>query len=373
MSLPSVHHRGRPADEDSAGFRPRLNRTWNSPQRSVSSLLFSRGRKPAESGTGVATVLHRHRGFTFTEILFAVLILGIGFILVAAIFPVAIRQTQTSGEETVAATIAKEGVAYLNKYSAQTYWTIGATTPYVPDGKVHPIGPNALPSDTAALTTPVNTQLWPLISGNLILPSDDRYAWVPMYRQGVGTGTGKYSALPYIQLIVIGVQARNRTNYDGADLVSRPAGTGAPTLMARPLQATFAQHTPGSADTVTLTDLAANTSATPPTTFLPCANEGAFIVVANDNNSDPAVQATNGWIFRLGNFISSTTGANASSTWELAPGNDLLNATAIPGGGTNPVVVLIVGAGYDDSNQTTTTYSGPVQDVAAYTTFINTQ
>jgi prepilin-type N-terminal cleavage/methylation domain-containing protein len=317
-------------------------------------------------------VPHRHRGFTFTEILFAVLILGIGFILIAAIFPVAIRQTQTSGEETVAATIAKEGVAYLNKYSAQTYWTIGNTAPYVPDGKVHPIGPNALPSDGAALTASVNTQLWPLISGNLILPSDDRYAWVPMYRQGVGTGTGKYSALPYVQLIVIGVEARNRTNYDGADLLSRPAGTGAPTLMARPLQAVFTPRgAPGSPDTVQLSDLTGNN-------FIGCANEGAFIVVANDANADPAVQATNGWIFRLGNFISSTTGANASSTWELAPGNDLLNATAFPGAGSagtagSPVVVLIVGAGYDDSNQTTTTYSGPVQDVAAYTTFINVQ
>mgnify|MGYP003884520069 CR=1 FL=1 len=41
-----------------------------------------------------------HRGFTFTEVLFAVLLLGVGFIMLAGIFPVAIRQAQTSVEQT---------------------------------------------------------------------------------------------------------------------------------------------------------------------------------------------------------------------------------------------------------------------------------
>ena len=43
------------------------------------------------------------RGFSFTEILFAVMILGIGFIMIAAIFPVALQQTETSQAETVGA------------------------------------------------------------------------------------------------------------------------------------------------------------------------------------------------------------------------------------------------------------------------------
>ena len=37
----------------------------------------------------------RHRGFSFTEVLFAVIILGIGFIMIAAIFPVALMQSPT--------------------------------------------------------------------------------------------------------------------------------------------------------------------------------------------------------------------------------------------------------------------------------------
>jgi prepilin-type N-terminal cleavage/methylation domain-containing protein len=297
----------------------------------------------------------RRRGFTFTEILFAVLILGIGFILVAAIFPVALRQTQATSEETVAATIAKGGVSYMAKYNSQAYWYapafVAPATTGTPDGMVHPIGPNAYASDATTLTY-VNTTLWPLICGNLILPSDSRYAWVPMYRQVKGQ--------PYVQIILIGVQARNRSFYDSNDLVARPAGTGAASLEARPLTAVFAPHTAGTPDTVTLSDVTGSSNL-----FLPTAAPGAYIVVANDNGASTN-GTTNGWMYRLGNFDTSATSPTPSVTYYLAPGNDMTGSTSQPTNGT--VTVLIVGAGYD--NATATTYSGPVQDVANYTTFI---
>src|SRR5689334_12002195 len=53
--------------------------------------LKSRAGRPCNGACG---------GFTFTEILFALMILGIGFIMVAAMFPVAIRQTQQTVLET---------------------------------------------------------------------------------------------------------------------------------------------------------------------------------------------------------------------------------------------------------------------------------
>ena len=60
------------------------------------------------SGTAVRPVgwSRSRRAFSFVEILFAIMILGIGFIMIAAIFPVAINETALSGEETVASTIA---------------------------------------------------------------------------------------------------------------------------------------------------------------------------------------------------------------------------------------------------------------------------
>src|SRR5271170_6357188 len=39
------------------------------------------------------------RGFSFIEVMFAVIILGIGFIMVSAMFPVAIQQTQMNVED----------------------------------------------------------------------------------------------------------------------------------------------------------------------------------------------------------------------------------------------------------------------------------
>ena len=52
------------------------------------------------------------RGFTFTEVMFAVILLGIGFIMLAGMFPVAIQQTQTTAEESSTAPIAQDGRAY---------------------------------------------------------------------------------------------------------------------------------------------------------------------------------------------------------------------------------------------------------------------
>jgi prepilin-type N-terminal cleavage/methylation domain-containing protein len=291
----------------------------------------------------------RRRGFTFTEILFAVLILGIGFILIAAIFPVAIRQTQATGEETAGATIAKGGVAYLEKYSSQSSWYPGQLTGLATtaDGFVHLIGPNSAAANSATATT-TNMQLWPQICGNLILPTDPRYAWVAMYRQPLSTNPAAPGGLPYIQLIVIGVQARNRQLYDSNDLAMRADGLA--TLQARPLLATF---TGGTTQTVAL-------SANDPTTdYTKCVSEGSYIVVANDASG----QTTNGWIYRLGTAV----GPSAPNTWNLAPGNDITPNSPVPGGNS---LVFMVGSGYVDANPATTGYSGPCQDVAVYTTFM---
>src|SRR5437588_8989565 len=46
--------------------------------------------------------LQRRRAFTFLEVLFAVIVLGIGFIMVAAMFPAALKQTQASVEDVSA-------------------------------------------------------------------------------------------------------------------------------------------------------------------------------------------------------------------------------------------------------------------------------
>src|SRR5579859_5626454 len=68
-----------------------------------------------------ASLSRRHGGFSFTEILFAIMILGIGFIMVAAMFPVAIQQTENSNQETVGAAIARGGVGYVQQVANTTF------------------------------------------------------------------------------------------------------------------------------------------------------------------------------------------------------------------------------------------------------------
>src|ERR1700722_9619763 len=79
------------------------------------------------------------RGFSFVEILFAVMILGIGFILIAGVFPVAINQTQANGDETIAATTARQGAAVIASM-ANTSILMAS------DGTVHRFGPSGTPT-----------------------------------------------------------------------------------------------------------------------------------------------------------------------------------------------------------------------------------
>src|SRR5258706_10317533 len=60
------------------------------------------------------------RGFTFSEVMFAVILLGIGFIMLAGMFPVAIQQTQTNVEESNASTTAQTAAHYLEQTLTQS-------------------------------------------------------------------------------------------------------------------------------------------------------------------------------------------------------------------------------------------------------------
>src|SRR5688500_647109 len=62
----------------------------------------------------VGTKAHRFRaGYAFTEVMFAVVVLGIGFIMLAAMFPVAISQSQATAQESTAASIARGAVNHI--------------------------------------------------------------------------------------------------------------------------------------------------------------------------------------------------------------------------------------------------------------------
>jgi len=62
------------------------------------------GRRPARLAGAAATL---HRAFTLAEVLFAIFVLGIGLIMLAAAFPVGVLESQKTQDSTVAAMLAR--------------------------------------------------------------------------------------------------------------------------------------------------------------------------------------------------------------------------------------------------------------------------
>ncbi len=167
-------------------------------------------------------------GFSFAEVLFAVIILGIGFILVAAIFPVAIQQTQSTAEDAAAAAAAREAVGVIG-----TVPTLAANPQYLPSATVPQLTANPAvgvsqltlfpptvksylaPTNAVApagsvpppaIVLPFGGRQADLIRGNLISPTDPRFAYVPFYRREENS--------PVAQIIVIAMTARNQPVFD---------------------------------------------------------------------------------------------------------------------------------------------------------------
>src|SRR5947209_8155360 len=69
------------------------------------------------------------RAFSFAEVMFAVIILGVGFIMIAALFPVAIRQSKSNADETSAAAGARAAANVVDTIATNASMFPNATTP----------------------------------------------------------------------------------------------------------------------------------------------------------------------------------------------------------------------------------------------------
>src|SRR5436305_3589125 len=119
----------------------------------------------------------RQRGFSFAEVMFAVIILGVGFIMIAALFPVALRQTKSNGDETIAASQARGGtnvVAAIADNSSLLGNATGSAVTFPTFGSDPSCG-TFTPQPTASFA------VWQKLKGSLISGDDPRYAWVPIF------------------------------------------------------------------------------------------------------------------------------------------------------------------------------------------------
>lgn len=267
---------------------------------------------------------------TFTEVMFAVIILGIGFIMLAAVFPVAIQQTKTSVEQTQGAAMSRSALRYMEEVGTLTD---NATLPL---SLLQPTANAVIAINADNTVNANNDKLRKAAAGNMIRSDDPRFAFVPLYRRVAGE--------PFAQIYVFAVQSRNRDTYDPSkDLVPIVAGQPA-NLEARPVNVAITKGTSPNPDTIQFSAYG--------TDYTSAVGEGAYVVFADTGSYA-------GDIFRVG------VPTGAANTYELAPGYD---APATISG-----KAYIVGKQLKDPDSAasaTNGYSGLIQDVGCYTTFV---
>jgi hypothetical protein len=329
-------------------------------------------------------------------VLFAIMILGIGFIMVAAIFPVAIQQTQNNSSEGTAASIARGAVANLQQTLLDS--DIPRITP--------PPGPGGFPGRARVYsfrdpqTSRPNDkrfgdwlgrqtkpspdwkypeQLSDRTQGSQIVANDPRFGWVGFFR--------REPASAYVQLYVIVTQARVRPTYQPQyDLVPPKRGGGMINLQARPVVVGLTSDGDKGGGGNDKVDQVIRFE--PGSPGFAAVAEGCYVIIANDNlapgagvSPTPPNLATpagarvgwmNGRIYRVGNRT-----AGSTTDWELMAGNDFApdpgpDATFGTGDdvkGLTGADAFVVGRTFVGPGEPAP-FDGPAQDVAVYTTFV---
>jgi type II secretory pathway pseudopilin PulG len=298
------------------------------------------------------------RGFSFAEVMFAVVILGIGFIMVAAIFPVAIQQTQANGEENVAALAARDAADAISSLpssvtnpayvapGAANYQTLVSNNPgiavqtypaFPPTVKNYILGSQdgSVPGAVAppAVVVPFNGMRWQLLQSNSIQISDTRFAYVPFYRRENGSA--------FAELIVIAVAVRNNptyvvgsdalnTNNSQVNITLTPnTAMGPPPLSAVQLQQigkTSLRQTAICPDTITFTG------------GTPAGGESANLAVQMPTNSR-----------LIGRSYTCGFQINSTGTFELNPGDGMALTAGYDGNWGTPNRTVDPGTGTTES------------------------
>lgn len=280
-------------------------------------------------------------GFSFAEILFAVAVLGIGFIMVAAIFPVAIGQTQAAMDETVGAAATRSGVELVG----HSVYLNSATLPYtdippaVPGALSNPARmcsfydprlatrPGGLKPTILNTPGPADKALFFSIRKDLIDSNDPRFATVALYARAEGAS--------FARVTVIGLRVRGREEFTDADTI-RPA-TGCAELEPKPVSVTLTEGNTNP-DIVVIDNIANAVDADLSALSIAsagrdAAGEGAYLIISDDRIPDdvqtgfggaatPSVNEygrNNGRVYQLG----AARPDLGPYTYELAAGADM--------------------------------------------------
>lgn len=275
--------------------------------------------------------------FTLTEVMFAVILLGIGFIMVAAMFPVAIQQNRTTSEQTAATQLARAAISNLQQVATD----------------------DTMPGQTQA-TPRMNSALWRAIEGSLINADDPRYAWTALYAREANA--------QFAQVFVFTLQARNRPVFETEDTL-RPwdeSETNRYPANLEPKPALVHVLSGFPVDQITIYDLPSDPSAPARVSAREASVEAAYVVIASGSER--------GRVLRVGRPVN-----RAEGVWELAPGSDLPDSIgSIPAKNPDetlppPVEAYIIGRGYSRLSSKYVdppTFEGAAMDVMMFTGFV---
>jgi hypothetical protein len=334
------------------------------------------------------------RAFTFIEVLFAIIILGVGLIMIAGMLPVAIQQGQKSQEDLNGRVVCDNGYAVLrarmeSEDRANSPTKLGPkSVPGASDFSVpptYPFAPMVYGADSGAAAG----NFWDLIQNDRISTVDPRFAWVPFWQREEGSSRVNLIVLSirrvnsdveltppqYSDRYTNGVlnqpdsepQAikativeglRDSTGAEVSRVNSAFVGVSGPSI-------TLPAGEPVGRDYILFRDPATASSNAPDNVA-----EGTFVIVAYtpvapSGATEPA--RNNGRVFRIGTQVLDGdrrlwTLDPAYSLAELANGID--DSLADP---TRPPTVYVVGRGLQNPYQMVGSgngYVGPAQDVA---------
>jgi len=221
----------------------------------------------------------RARGFSFPEVLFAVVILGIGLILLAGMLPVGVKVVQETVDRQQADTVAKAGTTYVSA-----------------------VAPTAsLDSTDGAMR--FSSELWTQVRGNAIGAADQRYAWVPFYKRSG-------SSAP-VEIVVVGLRSRGRDAFKPE--VDLPLAQTGGVLSAKGIRFNLIKDDARQLD---LIEVIPNTVSN----FHLAVATGVLVIVAAD------ARGVGGDVYRVGNERPDI----GAWTWEIAPGQTVTAASSRP-------------------------------------------
>jgi type II secretory pathway pseudopilin PulG len=315
--------------------------------------MQDRASLPAQSAGGAGRRSSRGvgaRGFSFTELLFAVMIMGIGFIMIAAIFPASLNQTKSNYDESVSASAARAAVASLSRIALKEQ-----------------LPPTVAPFYVTPLqrVTGAGKQVAEAVEKNMISPADPRYAWVGFYHRPNDV------ALAQVFVFLLN-RSDPFTLTDFAVTPNTPAGYTANSKLLEPRRVEvdclpeYIELRPFT--TGARADEQSNIFAAAP---------GAFVLVSNPGLAARPADAPRfiGGVYRLGDRL--PNGPGGEMRFEYMPGNAFVAETGTfvtPEAAVsqlNNATAYIIGRNRTGLAGVEGDFTGNAMDVAYYTTFIS--